>query len=514
VKRNIKIAIAPLFGVFCLVCLYCFVGFAQTSFDEISPDVFDTETQVENLQGDSIILMNPSPVQSSPFESNSISQNTASQAPELNVAKLFDAVRFGFGNSQLSGQAKRQLLGVSDELQAFPSETIVEVTGHTDNRGSEAHNLLLSRLRAISVLDYLSSKNIHHRFVLVASGEYEPLATNATDQGRAINRRVEVEVLSTHGVPQDAPVVVSEPLAPAENVIQEPNVLVGGPAPEQEEIVPSPVGIDQTEVIDVTQNDTNQIPMVVAQEVTVTASEEAKEGTSHIVAHNDQPQQNGERLLHHVYERRKKPGEGTSEVYAGPMLNRLSHLSALGAPTDSKQSQLSWEMGARWTSLMEDLGDTFVTLDIFGRVDRFNADSSINLLSNERQWSFGGTFWAGTYLFKSLSVAAGVGAGREPYLKLNQGNLNYTSDFIGHIGLKSELVAWRFSHEGDVGVYGQMKYHNVPFGDLDSGWQYGGGIFADYRDYRLSLNVFASDFDALGTKTQFQRFSLILSSYF
>ena len=69
----------------------------------------------------------------------------------------------------------------------------IEVAGHTDSRGSDAYNMKLSQERAEAVRNYLISKGIAaDRLTAKGYGESQPVADNATDEGRAQNRRVEL----------------------------------------------------------------------------------------------------------------------------------------------------------------------------------------------------------------------------------------------------------------------------------------------------------------------------------
>jgi outer membrane protein OmpA-like peptidoglycan-associated protein len=69
----------------------------------------------------------------------------------------------------------------------------IEVAGHTDSRGSDAYNLDLSQRRAETIRDYLVSKGIEaERLVAKGYGETQPVADNASDEGRFSNRRVEL----------------------------------------------------------------------------------------------------------------------------------------------------------------------------------------------------------------------------------------------------------------------------------------------------------------------------------
>ncbi|MGA1795888.1 MAG: OmpA family protein [bacterium] len=93
-------------------------------------------------------------------------------------------------------QVKQGLYPVLDEivtiLKGNPS-LMVEIQGHTDNTGSEAHNLVLSHRRACAVMDYLVSKGVKSARLLAGGyGSSKPVASNKTTQGRAKNRRVEL----------------------------------------------------------------------------------------------------------------------------------------------------------------------------------------------------------------------------------------------------------------------------------------------------------------------------------
>jgi len=75
------------------------------------------------------------------------------------------------------------------------SDIHVEVAAHTDSRGSDAHNLALSERRAASVRSYLVKHGIDaNRIASHGYGESQPIASNATTDGRSKNRRVELRV--------------------------------------------------------------------------------------------------------------------------------------------------------------------------------------------------------------------------------------------------------------------------------------------------------------------------------
>jgi outer membrane protein OmpA-like peptidoglycan-associated protein len=81
---------------------------------------------------------------------------------------------------------------LAQSLIAYP-DTVVEVVGFADASGSVAHNQLLSEDRAAAVAAYLAGRSVRaSRLSVSGRGEREPIASNDTPEGRALNRRVEV----------------------------------------------------------------------------------------------------------------------------------------------------------------------------------------------------------------------------------------------------------------------------------------------------------------------------------
>jgi outer membrane protein OmpA-like peptidoglycan-associated protein len=120
----------------------------------------------------------------------------AAPAPAPVKKKLvLRAVHFDFNKATL----RRDAIPVLDEavnlLKQEPQGVGVICIGHTDSIGSDAYNLKLSTRRAEAVKDYLVSKGISARRIRVEGrGEAEPVASNATAEGRAQNRRVELRL--------------------------------------------------------------------------------------------------------------------------------------------------------------------------------------------------------------------------------------------------------------------------------------------------------------------------------
>ena len=104
-------------------------------------------------------------------------------------------ITFGFDRSDLQSQFYPVLDNVAATLREY-NQTIVEVAGHTDSKGTDTYNQALSERRAASVGNYLMSKGLmRDRFILVGAGESRPVASNETEAGRAQNRRVEITLV-------------------------------------------------------------------------------------------------------------------------------------------------------------------------------------------------------------------------------------------------------------------------------------------------------------------------------
>jgi len=101
-------------------------------------------------------------------------------------------ITFATDSSNISADFYQVLDSVALVIKEF-EKTYVDVIGHTDNTGSEAYNQKLSEARASSVARYLESQGVlPARIVSSGAGESSPIASNATAQGRSLNRRVEI----------------------------------------------------------------------------------------------------------------------------------------------------------------------------------------------------------------------------------------------------------------------------------------------------------------------------------
>lgn len=103
-------------------------------------------------------------------------------------------ITFAYDDATLNPSFTGSLNQLAQTMKQYDQTTIV-VAGHTDSNGSDAYNMNLSKQRAISVANYLVSQGVSaSRIQAVGYGEAQPVASNATDAGRAQNRRVELTI--------------------------------------------------------------------------------------------------------------------------------------------------------------------------------------------------------------------------------------------------------------------------------------------------------------------------------
>ncbi len=130
---------------------------------------------------------------------------------------VLHGVNFDFNKASLTVNAKTLLDQVADALLAR-KDIKVEIDGHTDGKGSVPYNQKLSEARALSVMKYLAGRGIERsRMSSKGFGKSRPIANNSTDEGRELNRRVELKVTESaagFAQPADAAPAASPEAAP------------------------------------------------------------------------------------------------------------------------------------------------------------------------------------------------------------------------------------------------------------------------------------------------------------
>lgn len=113
-------------------------------------------------------------------------------------------VNFAFDSANLSAAAKTNLDKLATVLKNNP-DTNINVYGYTDSKGADSYNQTLSEKRAAAVKSYLSQIGVpSSRMMSMGMGEADPVATNDTEQGRALNRRVEFAITANEKMINDA----------------------------------------------------------------------------------------------------------------------------------------------------------------------------------------------------------------------------------------------------------------------------------------------------------------------
>jgi len=124
------------------------------------------------------------------------------------VLRVDESILFASGQSELNPAAYPVLRKVAELVRPLPLNMKIE--GHTDDRGAELANWDLSVDRAVAVLRFLASKQLVplNRMSATGYGSQKPLFPNASDEERALNRRVEFVLESQGGPDQELPYLI------------------------------------------------------------------------------------------------------------------------------------------------------------------------------------------------------------------------------------------------------------------------------------------------------------------
>jgi len=120
------------------------------------------------------------------------------------LVKFDSGILFDTDQSALKAAARTNLQNLSTSLVNNPQTNIL-IVGHTDDTGSDSHNMDLSIRRAESVKSYIAAGNVaNSRLSTSGKGESEPIADNTTADGRAQNRRVEIVIVANEQMKNQA----------------------------------------------------------------------------------------------------------------------------------------------------------------------------------------------------------------------------------------------------------------------------------------------------------------------
>ncbi len=141
----------------------------------------------------------PEQLATSPGEDNVVSEQVISST---NTQEPFEKISFetetlfDFDKTALKNEGKQRLDLLASRLMDGVVQVVVAL-GHTDSLGAQAYNQQLSERRARAVADYLSDKGIPNEKIFTEGrGGSQPIASNSSEAGRALNRRVEIEVVT------------------------------------------------------------------------------------------------------------------------------------------------------------------------------------------------------------------------------------------------------------------------------------------------------------------------------
>lgn len=111
------------------------------------------------------------------------------------VLNVPNQVTFDFDSATIRPDAFYILDSIANTLRQY-EQSVVYIYGHTDSTGSAQYNQQLSERRATAVANYLASRGVQPvRLQPIGMGQDRPIASNATPEGRAANRRVEIQIV-------------------------------------------------------------------------------------------------------------------------------------------------------------------------------------------------------------------------------------------------------------------------------------------------------------------------------
>lgn len=121
---------------------------------------------------------------------------TVTRVGEGIVVTFASGLMYDFDSDQIRAEAATNLRSLASSLGRFP-DTDLLIVGHTDAAGTTPYNQSLSQRRAAAASDYLATQGVAASQLRASGrGEMEPIATNDTEAGRQLNRRVEIAIFA------------------------------------------------------------------------------------------------------------------------------------------------------------------------------------------------------------------------------------------------------------------------------------------------------------------------------
>jgi outer membrane protein OmpA-like peptidoglycan-associated protein len=125
-----------------------------------------------------------------------VTKDISFQPMEVGNKVVLNNIFFDYNQSSIRNESRNEIERLA--LMLFKNPTVkIEISGHSDSKGSDEYNQKLSEARAKSVVDYLIMLDVEpERLTAKGYGKTRPVASNDTEEGRALNRRTEVEIIS------------------------------------------------------------------------------------------------------------------------------------------------------------------------------------------------------------------------------------------------------------------------------------------------------------------------------
>ncbi len=175
------------FGVF-----FIFLLGACATQQKQTPEGYSDETQAKSFAEDPDIINNLEKELLKTLADSKVT--TVHREGDLLSMSFQDILAFDPDSIELKPGLHLEVNLIASVLAKYPEATI-RVEGHTDNHGSQKHNLKLSEQRAVKVRNLLFDLNVGNRWIeAVGYGESKPISSNDTEEGRSMNRRVEIKL--------------------------------------------------------------------------------------------------------------------------------------------------------------------------------------------------------------------------------------------------------------------------------------------------------------------------------